>query len=235
MSDPSSQPTAGRPASGHADPARSGQAGAATSTTVVGQERRTAGRRGLLGGTLGLIVDVVVAGALLVLLNDAHLRDTIFVITSQSTAPHSAPIPYPLLNSAFLGAVLPPLDVAIVFAFLTRLAARVADTSTWPLVLNVLSRLVGAAVLVFMALQPSIFSIPRDVQGFPGNSLENAAELWGHVALYAAAAILVVATLFQIAGIARARQSTAREERQAQAALAQAARRAQGGHGAGGV
>lgn len=180
----------------------SGQPGT-TTTTVV--RRRTERRGSGLGNTLGLVIDLVILAVVLVVLNWPALRDSLFAIGIQRGSAFST---QPLLARGFLGAVLPWLDGAIVFAVLVRTLSRFTATSFFTLLLGLLARLAGAAVIVYMLLQPVIFSTPSGAPApFGGGGLQAFAEFWGRGILIAALVLAGISVLVQLWALVRHRRS----------------------------
>jgi hypothetical protein len=179
-----------------ASPPAGNQPPTAATTTVV--RRRTEQRRPpLLINLLGLVVDAIVVGAVLVLLNVATLRDSVFAVgVSQGGG---ASTPAPLLDRGFLNLVLPWLDGVLVFAFVVRTLGRFARRGFLTLLLGLVARVAGAAVIVYMLRQPVIFTAPHGAAApFGGGSLQAFAEYWGRAALIVA---LVLTSLGALAGL----------------------------------
>ena len=162
-------------------------------------------RRPSLWWALGAtVVDIVITGAVLVLLNLAPLRDGLFALQAQAgTHVTSAP----LLARGFLSRAVPVLNAAIMFAFAIRLLTRVVGARTWTLTLGLLARLAGGAAMVFLVLQPIIFAIDPAIKAPLGpGKLQTFAEYWGRVVLWVGFGFLAIGVIDQVIAIARQRK-----------------------------
>lgn len=176
------------------------QPGAATSNVTVVRRRAVRQRPPLLINLLGFIADLVIVGVFLALLNWPALRDTIFVIGISQGGPHAGTYTAkPLFDRGFLATVLPWLDAAIIFAFFVRTLTRITGTNVFTLLLGLLARLAGAAVIVDMLLQPIIFSAPGGAAApIGGGSLQGFAEFWGRAVLIAVLVFTCLGVLVQL-------------------------------------
>ena len=193
MSDPSpSSPPSSQPPS-------SQPAGVTSPTTVI--RRRTVRHRPpLLSNLLGFIVDLVIVVIFLALFNWPALRDSIFVTGISQGGPHAGSFTVqPLLARGFLATVLPWLDAAIIFAFFVRTLTRITGTNVFTLLLGLLARLAGAAVIVYMLLQPIIFSAPSGVSApIGGGTLQAFVEFWGRAVLIVVLVVICLGVLAQL-------------------------------------
>lgn len=189
-------------------PNSGGQASTQTGSTTVARTRSVRRRRSGIGTFVELVIDLVIFAIFLVLLNWPALRDGIFAVTLQTGGAHGPVTTKPLLDRGFLNAVLPWLDGAIVFALVVRTLARFTAKSVLTLLLGLVARLAGAAVIVYMLLQRVIFSAPSGVPApFGGGTLQAFAEFWGRAVLVVALALTGIGVLAQMWALARWRRS----------------------------
>lgn len=169
----------------------------ASATTTTAVRRRTVRQRPpLLINLLGFIVDLVIVAIFLALLNWPALRDSIFVVLIRRGG---ATTSQPLLDRGFLVTVLPWLDAAIVFAFFVRTLTRITGTGFFALLLGLLARLAGAAIIVYMLLQPVIFAAPSGAAAPIGSgTLQGFAEFWGRAVLIVVLVLTCLGVLAQL-------------------------------------
>lgn len=190
-SSPPSQPASTQP---------SQHTGTVTTTTTVVRRRTVRQRPPLLLNLLGFVIDLVIVVIFLALLNWPALRDSIFVVgISQGGAHAGSYTVKPLLDRGFLAAILPWLDAAIIFAFFVRTLARITGTNFFTLLLGLVARLAGAAVIVYMLMQPTIFSaLPGVPAPMGGGGVHGFAEFWGRAVLIAVLVLTGFGVLVQL-------------------------------------
>lgn len=214
MSGQAPQPHAsGQPTSAAGFPSAPDASGASAPQHATPQPPSTKGRRvrrrpSFLWSLVASLFDIVLTGAVLLLLNWPPLRDGLFALQVQHGS-HVTSVP--LLNRGFIAAVVPVLDGVIVFAFAVRLLARIVGTRGWTLALGLLARILGGLAIVYAVVQPVIFSIDRSVPARPlgPGSLQPFAEHWGRVALLVSLVFVAIGIVDQLIAMARHRRQRA--------------------------